>query len=125
MLPSSTSRSTEEHNDLPLLSCFRSSISNSLIHSSTFRVTTPGTTIIVPETVRVVLPLHHAVDIEGVYEGEEEVAVLFVPGPPDLSHTVLTEVYLRTYRRQRALAMISYKGKERGNWVYESEHTVR
>ena len=50
--------------------------------------------VVVPEPSLVVFTPDHAVDIERVHEGEEEVALLLVARPGDLRHAVLAEIDL-------------------------------
>ncbi len=63
-------------------------------------------TVVFPEPRRIILPLDHTIDIERIYEGEEEVTLLFVPWSHNLRHAIPGEVDLCAY--QQALAITAY-----------------
>lgn len=68
--------------------------SNRLVFCPLLCIPAVGTSV-VPEPGRVILPLYHTVDIEGIYESSEEVAFLFVTRSFNLRHAVFAEVYFR------------------------------
>ena len=62
-----------------------------------------GVRVLVPEASLLVFAPDHAVDVEGVHERSEEVALLLVARPGDLRHAVFAEVDLGACRSQRLL----------------------